>query len=113
MLATTITIAAFCLIKPLNINIDSANSKKPSKSNERPDALAKRSLSTFEFSFYPANNSTNLNFHSIVPIIISVSPANSDAYDIIYLLFKTKSIYSICEIKRNYFAQWRMFRSEA
>ena len=64
---------------PLNIKIDSAKSKIPSNSNDSPVTLAKRSLSTFEFSLYPANSSTNLNFYSIEPRITSVSPAINDA----------------------------------
>lgn len=64
---------------PLNIKIDSAKSKIPSNSNDSPVTLAKRSLSTFEFTLYPANSPTNLNFHSIAPIIKSVRPAINDA----------------------------------
>ena len=79
MLDTTCNIAASCLIMPLNIKIDSANNKKPSNNKDSPVTLAKRSLSTFEFSLYPANRPTNLNFHSAAPIIIRVSPANNDA----------------------------------
>ena len=47
----TIIIAASCLIKPLNINIDYASSKRPSNNIDNPVTLAKKSLSTFEFSY--------------------------------------------------------------